>query len=79
MENVTAEKVDSEAAVLALLAKGSHARTIGETQARSCNARRFCIVQALCVCFKCASEWFPPECSCAVLGIVLLYSSMRTT
>lgn len=39
VENVTAEKVDSEAAVLALLARGSHARTVGETQARLCKAR----------------------------------------
>lgn len=32
IENVTTIKVDSEAAVLALLAKGSKARSVGETQ-----------------------------------------------
>lgn len=32
IENVTMIKVDSEAAVLALLTKGSKARSVGETQ-----------------------------------------------
>lgn len=32
MENVTAHKVETEAAVLELLAQGSNARTKGETQ-----------------------------------------------
>lgn len=72
VENVTAEKVDSEAAVLALLVKGSQARTIGETQARSCKARQFCILQPLCAWFK-----LPPEYSCAVLALFYFTRTQR--
>lgn len=43
VENITEQRVHSEAAVLALLSRGSNARTKGETQVmHGCTAQQTC-------------------------------------
>lgn len=59
VENVTAQRVDNEEAVLALLAMGSNARTKGETQVseKKCPARTNRAQTPLDVAIRWRPDW----------------------